>query len=206
MSLCLARAIALALPLLLTACATVSPTAPGTTEQAAERSFHEAIDIGGRLSVRYQANGREEALHGSFTWSQTPIRTVVTLLSPLGQTMAVINVDAEGATFKQAGQHVISAPDIDALTENTLGWPLPVAGLREWLQGVAQDKSGKRFIASPASAEVLSRDGWRIHYASWLDDNPLFPQNRPRRIDLARNTALAGDVTLRIVIDTWQPR
>jgi outer membrane lipoprotein LolB len=197
---------ALALPLLLTACATVSPPAPETTDQAAERRFHEAINIGGRLSVRYQANGSEEALHGSFTWSQTPIQTLVTLLSPLGQTMAVINVDAEGATLKQAGQQVLSAPDVDTLTANTLGWPLPVAGLREWLQGFAQDKSGKRFIASPASAEVLSHDGWRIHYASWLDDNPSSPQNRPRRIDLARNTALAGDVTLRIVIDTWQPR
>jgi outer membrane lipoprotein LolB len=206
MSRCLARAIALALPLLLNGCATVPPHIPDGPAQAAERRFHESIDIAGRLSVRYQANGKDEALHGNFTWSQTPAQTIVTLLSPLGQTMAVIDVNAEGATLKQAGQQVRGAPDVDALTAETLGWPLPVAGLRDWLQGFTLDRAGKRFIASPSAPEVTSRDGWRIHYASWLDDNASSLQNRPRRIDLARNTEQAGDVTLRIVIDTWQPR
>ena len=207
MSRCLVRAIAIALPLLLAGCATMPPPAPETTAgQATQRRFHETIDIGGRLSVRYQVNSREEAVHGSFTWSQTPAQTVVTLLSPLGQTVAVIDVNAEGATLRQAGQQPKSAASVDALTAETLGWPLPVAGLREWLQGFAADSSGKRIVASPPETRIQSRDGWRIHYASWLEDNPSSPQNRPRRIDLARNTEQAGDVTLRIVIDTWQPR
>lgn len=198
------------MPLLLTGCAALLPPGgPDAVERpatAAERPFHEAIDIGGRLSVRYQANGREESLHGSFAWSQTPARTIVTLLSPLGQTMAVIEVDANGATLRQGGQQVHTAPNVDTLTAETLGWPLPVAGLRDWLQGFTIDKSGKRFIATPAAAQVTSNDGWRIHYASWLDDSPMSPQNRPKRIDLARSTEQAGDVTLRIVIDTWQSR
>lgn len=206
MSRCLAWAIALALPLLLNGCATVSPPAQETAAQVGERQFHETINIAGRLSVRYQANGKNEALHGNFTWSQTPARTIVTLLSPLGQTIAVIDVNADGATLKQAGQQVRGAPDVDTLTAETLGWPLPVAGLREWLQGFTLDRSGKRFIAAPSASEITSRDGWSIHYTSWLDDNPASSQNRPRRIDLARNTEQAGDVTLRIVIDTWQPR
>ena len=85
MSLRLARALAVALPLLLTACATISPPQPGLVESVPERRFHKTIDLTGRISVRYQANGKEEALHGSFTWSQTPSRTTVTLLSPLGR-------------------------------------------------------------------------------------------------------------------------
>lgn len=206
MSLCLARAIAFALPLLLAGCATTSPPAPLATEQVAQRRFHETIDIGGRLSVRYQANGRDEALHGNFTWSQTPAQTVVTLLSPLGQTVAVIDVNAEGATLRQAGQQAKSALSVDALTAETLGWPLPVAGLRDWLQGFAVDTTGRRLVASPPETRVDSRDGWRIHYASWLEDNPSSQQNRPKRIDLARHTEQAGDVSLRIVIDTWQTR
>lgn len=205
MSLRLARAIAIALPLLLAGCATVTPPMPGTAAQAPQRDFHETIDIGGRLSVRYQANSREEALHGSFTWSQTPAQTLVTLLSPLGQTVAVIDVNAEGATLKQAGQPAKSAASVDALTAETLGWPLPVAGLREWLQGFAVDAAGKRLVANPPETRIDSRDGWRIHYASWLEENPS-QQNRPKRIDLARHTEQAGDVSLRIVIDSWQPR
>ena len=199
-------AIAIALPLLLAGCATLPPPATETAGQAAQRRFHETIDIGGRLSVRYQANGREESLHGSFTWSQTPAQTIVNLLSPLCQTVAAIEVNAEGAILRQAGLQAKSAASVDALTAETLGWPLPVAGLREWLQGFAVDSSGERVVATPPETRIHSRDGWRIHYASWLEDNSSSPQNRPRRIDLARNTEQAGDVSLRIVIDTWQPR
>lgn len=203
----LARAIAIAMPLLLAGCATPRPPSAESAPPSARalRPFHQAIDIGGRLSVRYQAGGKEEAVHGNFTWSQRPEQITVSLLSPLGQTMALIQVSPEGATLQQAGQPVRTADSVDALTAETLGWPLPVAGLRDWLQGFAIDNAGKRFVASPTSAQVISNDGWRIHYASWLDDTPLSAQNRPRRIDLARTTEQAGDVTLRIVIDTWLP-
>ena len=206
MSLRLARALAAALPLLLTACATVSPPQAGTIEDASERRFHKTIDLTGRISVRYQANGKEDVLHGSFVWSQTPSRTTVTLLSPLGQTLAVIDVNAGGATLRQSGQQVRSAPDVDALTAETLGWPLPVSGLREWLQGFALDNSGRRFVVTPSADQITSPDGWRIRYASWVNDNPPPSQGRPKRIDLARSTEQAGEVSLRIVIDTWQPR
>lgn len=204
---CVARAIAIAIPLLLSACATAPLSVADADRQSAvaARPFHRTMDMTGRLSVRYQVRGKEEALHGSFTWSQNPNRTTVTLLSPLGQTMAVINVSPEGATLQQGGQQVRGAPDVDALTAETLGWPLPVAGLREWLQGFAIDNSGKRFIATPSTAAVVSNDGWRIHYAAWHDDASPPAQLRPKRIDLARTTDQAGDVSLRIVIDTWQP-
>jgi len=206
MSWCLARAIAIATPLLLAGCATVTPPEHGAAGQAAIaiRPFHQAIDMSGRLSVRYQGRTREEALHGSFTWSQSPYLTTVTLLSPLGQTMAVINVSPEGATLQQGGQQTRTAPNVDALTAEALGWPLPVAGLRDWLQGFTVDNAGKRFAATPSSPQVASKDGWQIHYVAWEDNVPS-AQSRPKRIDLARSTEQAGDVSLRIVIDTWQP-
>jgi len=191
---------------LMAGCATV--TAPPTSASAAtgaERAFHQTIDLGGRLSVRYQAGRREESLHGSFTWSQTPSLTNVTLLSPLGQTIAVVSVTPEGATLTQAGQAVRSANNVNALTAETLGWPLPVAGLREWLQGFAVDRAGKRFTATPSSTDVTTPDGWRVQYAVWADDAAGGLQ-RPRRIDLNRPTEQAGDVSIRIVVDTWQPR
>lgn len=167
------------------------------------RALHDKIDLQGRISVRYQHAQKEEALHGSYAWLQTPTHTNVTLLSPLGQTMAVINVTPQGATLQQSGQSTRAATDVDALTEDTLGWPLPVAGLREWLQGFAVDRAGQRFVASPQDDEVFTRDGWRIRYANWQTDTPS-SQPRPRRIDLARFTEQAGEVAIRIVIDTWQ--
>jgi outer membrane lipoprotein LolB len=153
--------------------------------------------------VRYQNNGREEAMHGSFMWSQNPSRTSVTLLSPLGQTIAVIDMTPDGASLTQGGQQVREAADVDALVADTLGWPLPISGLRQWLQGFAIDATGKRFTANSQATEVATRDGWRIRYAAWQDDAV---QTRPKRIDLERSTAQAGDVSIRIVIDNWQTR
>lgn len=198
---------AAALTFLLTACASVPPPATPTGQSpssAIAQAFHDTIDLSGRLSVRYQGNNKEEAVHGSFTWSQSSAQTIVTLLSPLGQTMAVIEVTPNGATLAQSGQPVRTATDVNTLTASTLGWPLPVAGLRDWLQGFALDTNGRRFIAAPSASEVTTQDGWRIRYANWISDNASPAQNRPKRIDLAHSTEQAGDVSIRIVIDTWQ--
>jgi outer membrane lipoprotein LolB len=201
-------ALCAALPLLLGGCATMAPPAgvkPGV-EAAAPRPYADRLDLGGRLSIRYENHGRDEAMHGSFVWSQNPSHTNVTLLSPLGQTIAVIDMTPDGASLTQGGQQVRTAANVDTLVTQTLGWPLPVSGLRHWLQGFAVDASGKRFIANPQATEVATRDGWQIHYAAWEDDAAEngAAQARPRRIDLKRSTAQAGDVSIRIVIDNWQ--
>ena len=198
------------LPCLLLGCASIVPGA-GTTASIganATRVYHQTIELGGRLSVRYQQNGKDEAVHGNFTWQQTPERTLVTLLSPLGQTMAKIEIVPGRSTLMQPDQPVRSADDVDTLTAHALGWPLPVAGLREWLQGFAVDASGRRIAAAPTNgkADALTSEGWRLHYVSWQEDAAMPENDHPRRIDLERSTAQAGEVSLRIVIDSWQPQ
>jgi outer membrane lipoprotein LolB len=175
----------------------ISPVAPAMTT----RAYLQNIDLSGRLSVRYQRDGKDESLHGNFTWNQTPAQTGITLLSPLGQTVASIAITPEGASLQQSGNvPPRTAPDVDELVTASLGWPLPIAGLRYWLQGFGTDASGNAFVASPQAPDVTTKDGWRLRYVNWQDDTP----NRPKRIDLERWTAQAGDVAIRIVIDTWQ--
>lgn len=193
-------AIAVVLPALLAGCASLAP--PSVPSVSAPRPFQQEIELGGRLSVHYQSSNKEEALHGSFTWAQTASDTTVTLLSPLGQTLAIITATPAGATLAQSGQALRSATDVNTLTTDTLGWPLPIAGLRDWLQGFAVDRSGQPFAASPLAPAVETRDGWQIRYQAWAEDGTA--RARPRRIDLARYTTQAGDVSIRIVIDTWQ--
>lgn len=191
------RAALVACALLLAGCAGMPSSGPAQDARI-ERSYLQRVELGGRLSVRYQVSQKEEAVHGSFNWAQDPARTAVTLLSPLGQTMAVIEAGPAGATMSQPGQPLRVAPSVDSLTAEVLGWPLPVAGMREWLQGFGTDTAGRRFTATPRTDQVVTHDGWRIHYAAWSDDG------RPRRIDFTRSTEQAGEVSIRIVIDTWQ--
>ena len=196
------RATLLALPLLAAGCAGTAPRPPADT--GIIRNYQQAIDITGRMSVRYQQYGRDEALHGSFEWQQRPGRTQLTLSSPLGQTIAQIAISPDGATLTQSGQPPLAAADADALTAQALGWPLPVSGLRDWLQGNVTERSGKKMLATPQdeNTDIVTADGWRIRYAAW--DTAAAP--RPRRIDLNRSTAQAGEVALRLVIDSYEPR
>lgn len=202
----------IALPLFASGCAVISQTG-GTlaeTEQVGPaRVYQDTIELSGRLSVRYQQNGKDEAVHGNFTWAQTPERTNIVLLSPLGQTLAIIEVSRTESKLIQAGQPPRVAANVDTLATEALGWPLPVSGLRNWLQGFADDEAGRPVVATArttGSAAIKTPDGWRIDYANWQQVDMPASGNRPKRIDLERSTAQAGNVSLRIVIDNWQPR
>lgn len=184
-------------------CATVTPQNAGKVPAAARR-YSETIDLGGRLSIRYEQYGRAQAVHGGFTWNQNTDHIVLSLLSPLGQTLATVDVKPGMATLTPSGKPPLSATDVDMLTQQALGWPLPVSGLRDWLQGFGRNGDGTPFIAHPSAQTMrfATRDGWMLNYSEWQDE--AAGMARPRRIDLARDTRQAGPVSIRIVIDDWQ--
>jgi len=183
-----------ALAAALAGCATTS------TNLATVGAYRDTIDLAGRLSVNYQKDGKTESLNGSFDWTQRPGSVEVTLANPLGQTVATIQVTPQSATLTQAGRAPVSEANIDTLTQRTLGWPLPVSGLRDWLQGYAVDAQGQRFSASPARNEVTTQDGWRLRFVEWQDPNAAQPA--PRVLHATR--AAVGDIqdlAIRIVIN-----
>ena len=192
-------------------CASLSfaPPPAATTTTAPARTYHETIELTGRLSLRYEQNGAPEALDGKFNWSQTATGEHITLQTPFGQTLATIDVTPQGATLAQSGKPARSEISVDALTANALGWPLPIAGLRTWLQGFATDAGGASYVARANAlgddAFVNTANGWLIHYTTWDGANGPGGDARPRRIDLQRLTSQAGNIVLRIVVDTWQP-
>lgn len=194
------------LVMLAAGCATVAPPENTDNGPAIERRYNDAIDLSGRLSIRYEQDGRDQAVHGSFTWNQSARHIVLSLLSPLGQTLATIDIKPGIAVLTQSGKAPLSAADVDVLTEQALGWPLPVSGLRDWLQGFGRSADGKPFVAQPSrdTVRLTTRDGWNLSYGEWQDEAANTAKNHPKRIDLARETKQAGPVSIRIVIDNWQ--
>lgn len=191
--------------LTLFACAAVLAGCATTSSNVATvGTYRDSIDLSGRLSVNYQKEGKVESLTGNFDWTQRPGRVDVALANPLGQTIATIEVTPQAATLTQAGRAPLTETDIDTLTQRTLGWPLPVSGLRDWLQGYAVDAQGQRFAASPARNEVVTADGWRLRFLEWQDPDAVQPV--PRVIHAAR--AAAGDIqdlAIRIVVNPAAP-
>jgi outer membrane lipoprotein LolB len=181
---------------LLAACSTLPAGDAGRGLPAGpSAAYRDTVTLSGQIAVHYTHDEQPQHMSGTYRWVQQGARTDVTLLSPLGQTVAVISVTPQQATLTQSGQPVRTAADIDILTTQVLGWPLPVAGLREWLQGRATDAQGQPFVASRTQDSVTTRDGWRIRYI-WQDTGDAI-----RRIDLER--AMPGQATpvsLRITI------
>lgn len=196
-------AAALCLAALLGGCATVSQDA--VPPDATAPAYQSSIEIDGRISVQYEQDDRPQSLHGSFFWKQTAQELNLEMFSPLGQTVATINVKPGIATLVQSGRAPQVAADVDALAAQSLGWPLPVSGMRQWLQGSGIDASGKPFVAKAGEndASFTTRDGWRVTYANWESD-AASGQTRPKRIDLTRSTTQAGKVAIRIAIDGWK--
>ena len=172
----------------LTACSAFSPGgAPNLPTNLP--TYQTSIDLQGRMSVMYHQRGKDEALHGNFEWHQKPDEIAITLRSPVGETLAQIFLTPEGARIRQAGAPERQAADIDSLIAQTLGWPLPVAGLRFWLQGQVPG-------AAPLQDDVTESQGWRIRFVS------RHANGSPKRIDLERYSTQAGEVKLRLIIDS----
>ncbi|PRC93772.1 lipoprotein insertase outer membrane protein LolB [Solimicrobium silvestre] len=184
----------------LSACSSLTPSSPTNASQLpTTREYHQQIEMSGRLSAQYEANNKPQAVHINFSWSQTPQQTLITLGSPTGQTLATILINAQGAQLTQADKAPRFASDANQLFIDMLGWPLPIAGLKDWLQGfITADHATP--ITEATSNNALVVDGWLLRYASWQTENNV---ERPKRLDLSRQTEPAGLVSLRIVVDEW---
>lgn len=153
-----------------------------------------AFDVIGRMSVRHGSDG----LAASFHWSHTTERDELELATPLGQTVALLSGDSSQVRLRAADGRVSTADAWGALTEQGLGWPLPVQGLSFWIQGTAHPGAQYSVEAGDdGRVAVLRQDGWTIVYQAYAQTADA--AWRPSRLTLTY-----PDVELRIAIDRWQ--
>jgi outer membrane lipoprotein LolB len=186
-----ARAWALALAALaLASCASLAPPqgpAPAVTP-VADAPF--AIE--GRLSARRGA----DAVAAGFSWRHDSPRDALTIVSPLGQTLAELDGDAAAgrARLRFADGRDVEASDWAMLTERALGFALPVHALSAWVRGGPHGGSAFGVEADAGGRVALLRqDGWEIvfDYADGAARRPV----RLRLVD--------AETEVRIVIDRW---
>lgn len=183
--------------LVLAGCATNAPLPSAT------RVYRDSLTLSGRLSVSYHHNGKPQSLQGKFRWAQRPELTDIELYSPLGQTIARISITPGHAWLQRSGGEIRDAASVDALTEEALGWPLPVEGLRFWLQGFVRDSGNRLQPVTPGDSAPMRSDGWRVRYVSWQADGG---DTAPKRIDFTRDGPAqdaGAPLALRVVIDHW---
>jgi outer membrane lipoprotein LolB len=101
--------------------------------------------------------------------------------------------EGNSVTLTTAEPREYRAADAEALTEEVLGFRVPLAGLADWVQG-------KPSTESPASAEyaadgrllTLQQQGWNVEYLEYRG-------GRPSRMRLTY-----PGIELRLAISEWK--
>ncbi len=167
------------------ACSTLPPGALDRTV--------EGRTIEGRMSVHYTdlASGKDDASSGRFVWTVAGDELELSLLDPLGQTVALIRSNARRSTIVFRDGRTVEGATPEALTEKTLGWTVPLHGLRYWLDG----ETDRTSAVTTLDDGRIRQDNWTIRF-----QRADAGDRRPKRIDLAFPGPPAA-IELRLVVD-----
>jgi outer membrane lipoprotein LolB len=164
------------------------PTASSSATQITAQSF--ALE--GRIAVRYG----EESLSGKFAWTHAPARDQLSLATPLGNQLAQIVRDGSGVLLTNSRQEQYRAPDVETLTEQQLGWRLPLLGLTDWVRGQSQSPQSAAVRDPQGRLTELKEAGWVIAYTYNGADT------LPQRLILGYPRA-EKPLEIRLVVDSW---
>ncbi len=169
---------------LLAACA-VAPLAPRDPQP---------FDLLGRMLVTYSGG----ALTANLRWEHAARQDEIWLMTPTGQTLAHI-VDSEaGAVLTRADQQRFEARSVEALTQQALGWALPLSLLQYWVRGMPAPGPVEGMQTEGNRPGTFAQHGWRVAIAYHTEGEFA---GRVRRLDLTDGTN-----EIRFVIDTWRGR
>lgn len=147
-------------------------------------------------------NGRVATMHdgertsAGVRWTHHDSEDEILLLAPLGQTKARIFSNGQAVSLEAEGRFYV-ASDAESLTEQVLGWHLPMSGMRYWVLGMpAKGSHADIERDSLGQISVMHQDGWEIRYQSYASDAP---DSLPLRLVLLRD-----GMELKLLIDEWE--
>ena len=136
-----------------------------------------SFEMSGRISVR---SGQQNEI-AKLRWSHAPAADTWVIASPIGNEVARIESDADGATLRQAGAAPQHASSFAALTQRLLGVALEPRELAAWLHGATPEPGAS---------------GWTVT----LDE-----RQAAGRVEIARRmSASRGEVSVRLVVDDYR--
>ncbi|WP_199102124.1 lipoprotein insertase outer membrane protein LolB [Aquitalea sp. ASV11] len=169
--------------LLLTGCATETVFRPAASTSSTARD--QAFNVSGRISVNMDGKGSV----GQFDWAHQPDADQLSVNSPLGTTVARLQRNPAGVSLQADGK-TWQATDVESLTQDVLGWTLPLGNLVWWIRGLPAPDAPYQFSADGS----LAQQGWTIRFVSDADVPSLYP----KRVDMQRDR-----LTVRLLPQSW---
>lgn len=152
------------------------------------------FNILGRISIQ----DRNQRTSGTFRWTHSVSSDEILLFTPLGQAVAEITRDSEGVRLITSSLEAFYADNTGDLTQEILGWRLPLEGLQYWIQGAHSPLArAEKVLDNQNNVVALRQDGWEITYtpAVSTSSSPL----RPKAL------ALSNDyLRIKLIVDDWK--
>ena len=175
------RAFAVFTALIATGCAELRPAATSDTVE---------FELAGRIAMRY----REEAASANVAWRHARETDQLLITSPVGSSVARVARTGREVVLTTADQREHRANDAEALTEQVLGFRLPLAGLTDRVRARAMDDSPAAVVRSPDGRMAsLEQNGWRVEFQEFRADG------LPVRLKLTY-----PGIELRLAIHEWK--
>ncbi|ABI59393.1 outer membrane lipoprotein LolB [Nitrosomonas eutropha C91] len=163
---------------------------------------HEQIDTSGKpfvLTGRLVVNAKQQKFSGGIRWRHTRQRDEIYLFSPLGQVVAEILQDQTGVRLTTSEPAIYQAQSAEYLTNQVLGWELPLAGLQFWVRGEHYPGTiAEKDLNRNNRTVAIRQDGWNIAYQSYYPEQPTVPA-LPRLLEFSRM-----DVKMKLIVDQWE--
>jgi outer membrane lipoprotein LolB len=177
---------------LLPGCAALAP-APAPSELANRLLVPlPRFDVAGRIGVRYDGQG----FSGNLRWHHADADDEILILSPLGQGVAQLMKTSSGVELVTSEQHVYRADSAENLTEQVLGWRLPLSGLRYWVLGLpSPDSSAVEVKGAGDLPARLTQDEWQIEYLDFRSHGGVA---LPGKILMQYR-----DLDIKLIVDRW---
>jgi outer membrane lipoprotein LolB len=158
----------------------------------------------GRFAVTAVHGGESDHSNGRFALAVRADGVTLDLASPFGNTLARIETTAAAAVLTSIGvageRQRFEGVNAGELTQRVLGWPLPVAGLGDWIAG--RPDPARPAAKLPSGADGFTQDGWTIRVLERLSAT-----GAPRRLSLTRPPSADSTgpaIDLRLVLDDPQ--
>jgi outer membrane lipoprotein LolB len=147
------------------------------------------FDLSGRLAARYGS----EAFSGNLAWRHAGSADELLITSSLGAGVARIVREGDSVVLSTAEPREYRARDAEALTEEVLGFRLPLSGLADWVRGRPSDKAAaKADYDEQGRLRLLEERGWKIEYQEYEGKLP------------SRMRLTYPNIELRLAISQWK--
>jgi len=182
----------------LSACATVPPDRSPDPQAAwqARRAILTGLStwtVTGRVLIKAE----ERSWNATLFWVQRDEAYRIRLIAPLGQGTVQLSGGYEGVVLRTSDNQVFVAQDPQTLMQDTLGWSVPVDGLRYWMRGLDDPRTPAVVrLDARGRPENLEQAGWVIDYQRYADGAP---PELPTKLALANQA-----VSVRILVSRWE--